>query len=178
MLAVRAGDDEGFALLVERYKDRLVNYLTQLTGNRDLGEEYAQEAFVKLYLHADRYREEGRLAPYLFRIATNLVRSAHRRNRRWIHLVPRLSLPEPSPPSPQQQAIEIEITGVVRSAIAELPLHLRAPLLLREIEGWSYEQISESLGCRQGTVKSRISRGREQLRKRLTPYWKGALRHA
>ena len=66
-----------------------------------------------------------------------------------------------------------EATDRVNQAIAELPLNYRAPLVLREIEGWSYRDISETLGCREGTVKSRINRAKRRLRDRLRTYWDG-----
>ena len=83
MARVRTGDRDAFADLIDRHKHMLVNYLTRLTSNRDRAEEYAQEAFLRLYQSASRYREQGQLLPYLYRIATNLVRSDERKKRRW-----------------------------------------------------------------------------------------------
>ena len=79
MARLRAGDRDALGDLVERHKDALVNYLTRLTGRRERGEELAQEAFVRLLQAVPRYREEGKLLPYLYRIATNLARSEDRR---------------------------------------------------------------------------------------------------
>ena len=83
MTRVRSGDREAFAQLVDRHKDGLVNYLTGLTHSRDRAEELAQESFLRLYQHSARYREQGQFVPFLFRIATNLLRSEERRARRW-----------------------------------------------------------------------------------------------
>ncbi len=79
----RASDPQAFALLVDRYKDQMVNYLARLTGCRDRAEDIAQETFVRFYKQLHRYRDEGTLSAYLFRIATNLVRSEERKTRRW-----------------------------------------------------------------------------------------------
>ena len=70
-----------------------------------------------------------------------------------------------------------EIGDQVGAALASLPLRYREALVLREVEEWSYEEIAVALGCRIGTVKSRICRGREQLRQLLSPYWTGGLHH-
>jgi RNA polymerase sigma-70 factor, ECF subfamily len=173
MCRVRDGDHDAFSTLVDRHKDGLVNYLTHLWGERDRAEEFAQEAFLRLYVHARRYDERERLAPYLYRIATNLVRSEFRRMRRWRLLVP-MMLPEPEERVlPGHALLQTEAGEQVRRALEALPIAFRAPLVLYEIEGWSYRDIASSLGCREGTVKSRIARARERLRTLLAPYWNG-----
>ncbi|HUO83699.1 MAG TPA: sigma-70 family RNA polymerase sigma factor [Thermoanaerobaculia bacterium] len=173
MAAVRKGDADAFAMIVDRYKDALVNYLTHLSGSRDRGEDLAQESFLRLYQSADRYREDGRLAPYLFRIGTNLVRSAQRRSARWARLLLLLPAGGNGASTPERELDNQELRAQLSAAISELPVSLRAPLLLYEMEEWSYEEIARSLRCRPGTVKSRISRARQQLRRRLAPWWNG-----
>jgi RNA polymerase sigma-70 factor, ECF subfamily len=178
MRRVRAGDHDAFEVIVDRYKHQLVNYLTHLAGNRERAEDYAQEAFVRLYQNADRYEERGLLAPYLFRIATNLVRSEMRRSLRWRALFPMLAgHVSGNGTSPHRALLEEEIQKKVSAAIEELPLPFRAPLVLREMEEWSYQEIADALGCNEGTVKSRINRARQRLRERLAPYWTEGLAH-
>ena len=161
---------------MDRHKHSLVNYLTALTRNRDRAEELAQETFVRLFRGASRYQERGRFQPYLFRVATNLVRSEERRHRRWIAVEALISQDGGrAVASPQSDLLRAEATERVKLALGELPMRLRAPLILREIEGWPYKDIAASLGCREGTVKSRINRGRAQLRRLLEPYWNGGL---
>jgi RNA polymerase sigma-70 factor (ECF subfamily) len=172
MAEVKQGDAGAFEQIVDGHKDSLVNYLCRLTGCRDRAEEYAQEAFLRLYQNADRYDERGLLSAYLFRIATNLVRTDERRRKRWRLLVPFIDHDDLSrEPSPQREVLHGEAAGVVTDAIARLPLPFRAPLVLREIEGWAYQEIAEALGCRIGTVKSRINRAKAQLRATLERYW-------
>lgn len=172
MQAVSKGDTEAFTTIVDRHKDALVNYLTHLTGDRDRAEEVGQEAFLRLYETAHRYDERGKLSSYLFSIATNLVRTEQRRRTRWLRLVPNLVIHSKREQStPQAGVLASEACEEVRRALDELPLHLRAPIILREIEGWSYREIADSLDCRIGTVKSRINRGRERLRELLSGYW-------
>lgn len=178
-------DDEAFVRVVDQQKDRIVNYLTRLTGERERAEDAAQETFIRFYQHRHRYREEGTLKAYLFRIATNLVRSEERRKNRWRLLEPIFSRGGSSPdgvhsqqlPSerdPGRRALASEEQRQVTRAIAQLDLRYRAPLVLREIEGLPYSDIAEVLGLSEGTVKSRLHRAREQLRTLLEPYWKGA----
>ena len=178
MQRVREGDDDALGEIVDRYKNPLVNYLTHLVRSRDRAEEIAQDAFVRLYRNAASYREQDRLAPYLFRIATNLAVSEVRRAKRWSLLMPRLhASTSTSTPSPDANLITDEIQKQVNAALERLPLKFRAPLVLFEIEEWSYEAIAAALDIRIGTVKSRISRARDLLRRHLAPWWKGGHNH-
>ncbi len=174
----RARDADAFAQLVDRHKDQMVNYLARLTGCRDRAEDIAQETFARFYKQTHHYREERTLSPYLFRIATNLVRSEERRKRRWQLLQPVLSYGGftangAGSASPQADALASEEHRQVTRALASLDVLYRAPLVLREIEGLAYQEIANALGCSEGTVKSRLHRGRQLLKQRLTPYWNG-----
>jgi RNA polymerase sigma-70 factor (ECF subfamily) len=173
---VRSGDRDAFSDLVDRHKDAVVNYLTRLTGNRDRAEDLAQETFLRLFRSAGGYTEQGLLRAYLFRIATNLVRSEERREKRLRLLMPFLGGGHPgrySEPTAPTGLLRQELHREVSSAVAQLPLRYRVPLVLHEIEGWAYADIARELGCREGTVKSRIHRGRQHLKERLAPYWNG-----
>jgi len=178
MQRVREGDDDAFGEIVDRYKDSLVNYLTHLVRSRDRAEEVAQDAFVRLYRNSDKYKQQERLGPYLFRIATNLVVTEIRRERRWSLLLPRLhASTRQSTPSPDTNLFTSEIQRQVAAAIDRLPINFRAPLVLFEVEEWSYDEIAKALDVRVGTVKSRISRARELLRRHLAPWWTGGEAH-
>lgn len=170
------GDRAAFAALVDRHKHRLVNYLTGLMRDRDRSEELAQDVFLKLYQHRARYQERGQFLPYLYRIATNLARSEARKRRRRELLSFAFENGnghrEPAP-SPQTELLRHELSERVGGAIEALPLKYRSAVILREVEGWSYRDIAAALECREGTVKSRVHRGREQLRQLLATYWNG-----
>ncbi|MDX1643947.1 MAG: sigma-70 family RNA polymerase sigma factor [Thermoanaerobaculia bacterium] len=171
---VQGGDTVAFGHLVDRHKDAMVNYLTKLTGSREEAEDYAQEAFLRLYERAASYRERGYFKAYLYRIATNLVRSAERRRKRWRVVHSLISTNgHHAEPRQQQRVLRGEIGGHLRQAVADLPLHYRLPLVLYEVDEWPYRRIAEFLGCREGTVKSRIHRGRNMIRERLEPYVNG-----
>lgn len=196
----RQQDEDAFARLVDRYKNVLVGYLTRLVGCRDRAEDVAQETFVRFYEKLDNYRDEGSLAGYLFRIATNRVRSEERRRKRWRLLQPFLAhtgfahgvfgmgrgdsngdgptAPPVEPVAaeadqPADHLLAREAGRQVGAALTRLDLRFRAPLVLREIEGLSYGEIADSLGLNEGTVKSRLHRGRELLKHELAPYWNG-----
>lgn len=173
MARVREGDRDAFAELVDRHKDAVVTYLTRLTGDPDRSEDLAQESFLRLYRFAGGYSEQGYLRAYLYRIATNLVRSEERRERRLRLLMPFLAREEHAEPTAHSGLLRQELHREVSAAVAKLPLRYRVPLVLHEIEGWSYVEIAQEIGCREGTVKSRVHRGRQQLKQKLDPYWNG-----
>ena len=173
MARVRGGDREAFADLVDRHKDAVAGYLTRLTGDRDRADDLGQETFLRLFRSAGDYTEQGYLRAYLYRIATNLVRSEERRERRLRLLTPFFPRDGHAEPAAHSGMLRQELHRQVAAAVAKLPLRYRVPLVLHEIEGWSYLDIAEEIGCREGTVKSRVHRGRQQLKAKLEPYWIG-----
>lgn len=171
----RVGDGDALSHLVNRHKDALVNYLTRLSGCREQAEDVAQDAFLRLLERSHNYVEQGMLRPYLYRIATNLVRSHQRRDRRWRLLRPRLVASNGTrAEAAQQAAVERrELGALLAKCLQEVPLTYRIPLVLRDVEDWSYADIAQALDCKPGTVKSRIHRGREMLRTLVAPHWNG-----
>lgn len=168
-----AGDRDAFARLVDRHKDALVSYLARLTGCRDRAQDLAQETFLRLYQRADRYEDRGAFKAFVYRIATNLVRSEARRERRFRLLRPFLKEKDGQPPEAAHRVLRDEAHRKLAEAVTRLPLGYRVPLVLHEIEGWPYHEIAEQLDCRVGTVKSRIHRARRRLKDELAPYWNG-----
>ncbi|MCP4204782.1 MAG: sigma-70 family RNA polymerase sigma factor [bacterium] len=171
---VKSGQADAFAEIVDRYKDCLVGYLCRLVGSQERAEDLAQEAFLRLYQRSDNYEERGQLKAYLFRIATNQVRSEERRAFRWDRIRSLLAPSNGGPPAQERTLLDDEARNELLKAIAALPLRYRTALVLHEIEGWRYRVISETLGCSEGTVKSRIHRGRTLLKRSLAAYWQGA----
>ncbi len=101
------------------------------------------------------------------------MRTEERRERRLRLLTPFLPRAEHAEPAAPSGLLRQELHREVAAAVAKLPLRYRVPLVLHEIEGWSYVDIAQEMGCREGTVKSRVHRGRQQLKRKLEPYWKG-----
>lgn len=171
MAGTKTGDRDAFARLVERHADSLVSYLARLTGSPDTAEDLAQETFLRLYRTADRYRETGYFQAYLYRIATNLAKSERRRRLRWRSLHPLLaaSTPERVEASASRRLLGRELGQALERAIAALSPKLRAPILLHEVEGLPVAEVARALGCRPGTVKSRLHRARKRLERALAP---------
>ena len=171
----RSGDRSAFGELVGRHKDGLVNYLTRLCGSPDQAEDLAQEAFLRLYERGSHYREQGKLQAYLFRIATNLFRSQKRREQRWQRLG-RLFFSangHQSEAVQQTRILQDELGEKLSTALLELPLRYRAPVVLSYVEGWTHREIADLMRCQEGTVKSRIHRGRKLLQTQLEEYRNG-----
>jgi RNA polymerase sigma-70 factor, ECF subfamily len=176
MTRARGGDAAGLRMLIDRHKDAMVNYLTRMTGSRPRAEELAQDSFVRLYSTPPQVENGASLAPWLYRVATNLLRNDERRVRgaqRLGWLMWWRGGNGVSPGDQETRLLADEAQRQTQDALAALPLAFRAPLVLREIQGLSYEEIAGALGCPVGTVRSRINRGRALLRQRLAPYWTG-----
>lgn len=171
----RTGDRAAFGELVDRHKDSLVNYLTRLCGNSEQAEDLAQESFLRLYQRGNQYREQGKLQAYLFRIATNLFHSQIRREQRWLRLRSLFLAANGHQPEPPQQSrlLQGELGEQLATALLRVPIRYRTPLVLAFVEGWSHREIAAAMECQEGTVKSRIHRGRKLLRAELEPYHDG-----
>ena len=182
LIAAREGDDAAFAELVGRYRNQITNYVYRMTNDYDTAVDLAQETFVRVYGAAERYQASYAFSTYVYRIATNLAISELRRRkrRRLVSLTGFFQGRggeedcELDPPDvrPLQDAgvVEDERRAAVARAIATLPEKYRAPLVLRDVEERSYDEIAGILGLSEGTVKSRINRARSFLREKLRAY--------
>jgi RNA polymerase sigma-70 factor (ECF subfamily) len=147
-----------------------------MLGDPTEAEDVAQETFLNLHRHGSRFRGEARFSTFVYRVATNGALNRRRglgRRGAWIRrLAERQAagddLPA-SPRDPESAAAGAEIARLVQRALLELPPPLRLPLVLCDIEGLAYAEIAAVLGTPEGTVKSRIHRGRQGLRERLRP---------
>jgi len=173
------GDAEAFGVLVERYQDRIFNACVRIVGDRETAREMAQEAFLRGFERLATFREGARFSTWLFAIAINQCRSELRRRKTKKHRPP-LSLDAAraeregagyEPPSREAGpgvAIERrEMRRRLERELAALPENYRVPVVLRDVEELSYEEIAEVIGKPVGTVRSRIHRGRLLLRDRL-----------
>lgn len=170
MNEIQQGNRRSFAVLVDRYKDRIVRYLAHIVGDQSQAEDLAQ-TFLKLYLHARHYQEKDRLSGYLYRIASNLARAAHRRKkrRRLLRLMFQTENGN-SPDNIESRLQQDEDRNQVNQAIQALPLRYRIPIILHELEGQSLAEIAQTSGVRMGTIKSRLFRGRLLLKRELAAY--------
>lgn len=181
MLRVQEGHSASFDELVGRYKDRLYNYLFRLVGNPDDAEEIAQEAFVKAYIHADKYKTIAKFSTWLYTIATNLVRNKMRSRGRAPKIFSLWSKAgadaEDEKPvdivdpgrSPEEKVNDVELSNIINEAIRRIPEKYRTSFVLREINQLSYEEIAAVTGLKLGTVRSRINRARSCFRQIVEP---------
>lgn len=171
--ACRRGDREAFRELFLLYRERVYTTALFLTRHSHAAADITQQVFLKLLTHIGTFRGESRFGTWLVQIVVNAARDEARRSRR---LVPADSLNElPSPElRPDDRFAESEEKRLLWRAIDALPFRLRAPVVLRYLEDRSYDEIAEALGCRKGTVASRLHRAHAILASQLgTPTGKG-----
>jgi RNA polymerase sigma-70 factor (ECF subfamily) len=177
-----AGDEDAFAELVSRYRNQITSYIYRMLNDYDTAVDLAQETFIRVYRAAGRYQTTHAFSTYIYRIATNLAISElrKRKRRRLVSLTGLLTSPDgeelmdfqPPDDQPLQDIalIDAEKRAVIKRAISTLPERYRAPLVLRDVEGKSYDEIASILRTSEGTVKSRINRARNFLRDKMRNY--------
>ena len=181
ILRVGGGNNVAFDILVDRFKMRLFNYLFRMVGDRDEAEEIAQEAFVKAYINADKYKTIAKFSTWLYTIATNLVRNRIRSKKRAPQLLSlwsrgwdaegdekQIDIVDPSR-TPDAVSNDSELSEIINKAIGKIPEKYRTSFVLREINQLSYEEIAAATGLKLGTVRSRINRARNHFRKLVEP---------
>ncbi|MGD9563458.1 MAG: RNA polymerase sigma factor [Pyrinomonadaceae bacterium] len=179
--ATKNGDEAAFALIVGRYRNPITNYLYRFLNDYEEAVDLAQETFVRVYFAIDRYHTEYAFSTYIYRIATNLaISELRKRKRRTILSLTGLFQSEDDeqvefqPPDnrsrPDEDLAEDERSRVIAKAIVALPEKYRIPIILRDIEGKSYDEVAEILDLGLGTTKSRISRARGLLKEKLKHY--------
>jgi RNA polymerase sigma-70 factor (ECF subfamily) len=182
---VQRGDKTAFDLLVRKYQHKVVKLVLRYVRNPAEAEDVAQEAFIKAYRALPQFRGDSAFYTWMYRIAINTAKnSLASRDRSPIRYDLDLTDPEEShsvqsklqdPDTPEGMALTEEIRLIVNSAIDALPEELKTAIVLRELDGLSYEEISAAMECPVGTVRSRIFRAREAVDKRLREVFEGGL---
>lgn len=175
MLAYK--DQAYLAVLIKRYRSPLYNFVYRFVGDRETAEDIVQETFLRCIRHSHQFPAIEQVSTWLYTIAGNLAKTELRRRRRWrwIPIGPnnddeeRTSFYEPLSKEllPGEQTDTHDVRASVVEAIGELPEEFREAVLLRDLNGLSYEEISKVINCPVGTVKSRVNRGRIRLQKSL-----------
>ncbi len=165
----RCGDAQAFDEVYARFGEMVFNLAFRLSGNYEEAADLTQEVFLRVYRHLASFGGRSSLKTWIFRIALNHCRD---RLSRWRPVTQpigentdegELAFPDPSR-GPEELAVAAAEQRRVAIGLARLPGAFREAVILRDLEGLSYEEIAEVLGVRIGTVRSRIARGREQLR--------------
>jgi RNA polymerase sigma-70 factor, ECF subfamily len=162
------GDESTFKELIKRHKEKVRNIIYLTIGNSSSVDDVAQEVFVSVYRNINKFRFESQFTTWLYRITVNKCKD-HLRKQKIRSIFTPISETETDYGYNPAGGTE-DVAQIVKKAIEELPEKLRVPLLLKDIEGLSYQEIAEAIGCELGTVKSRIFRAREGLREILKPY--------
>jgi RNA polymerase sigma-70 factor, ECF subfamily len=185
---VQKGDKTAFDLLVRKYQHKVVKLVTRYLRDPSDAEDVTQEAFIKAYRAIPQFRGDSAFYTWLYRIAINTAKNAIvSRDRSPVEFdldlqnveesnSMQLRLADSETPESLLQTEEIRTT--VNQAIEALPEDLRTAIVLRELEGLSYEDIAQAMDCPVGTVRSRIFRAREAIDKRLSEVFEGGLGRA
>jgi len=178
--AARRGDEAAFGEFVLRHTATVHRWMVRAVGQGD-ADDMTQDVFLKAYRGLDRFRGDAPARAWLAAIADNAVKNRYRSRSRFRRIFAGSTDADPvhepaeTGAGPEETARTGESRRVVAEALKLLPPDFRMPVVLRDIEEWSYEEIAASLALPVGTVKSRIARGRGQLREILLPLLSGRL---
>ena len=191
MLDVKAGDQQSFELLLQRYRTPLVNFLYRMVRSREQAEDLAQEVFLRVYRAREDYEPSAKFTTWLFRIATNLALNSLRDHR-----YQKLEISMDAPivadaeggdermmevadehPDIEQHLVEDARKKMIRHAIEKLPEKQRAAVLLHKYQELDYAEISKILRCSESALKSLLFRAYETLRVELAPLVASSVKH-
>lgn len=161
------GDESTFRILVQRHKEKVRNIIFMTLNSTEAIDDIAQEVFITVYKNLKNFRFESQFTTWLYRITVNKCKDYLRKKN-----VRRIFVPIKEADDKFNSEIPAEtddISNIVQNAISKLPYKLKVPLMLKDIEGFSYQEIAETMNIEIGTVKSRIFRAREGLRNILKP---------
>ncbi len=175
---VQAGDKKAFDVLVAKYQHKIVNLVTRYVKDNDEALDVSQEAFLKAYRALPNFRGDSAFYTWLYRIAVNTAKNylvaAKRRPMDY-----ELDLQDPEQyemharlkdvDTPEAVTLKDEVHATIEQTIRALPDDLRTAILLREVDGLSYEEIAQAMDCPVGTVRSRIFRAREAIANKIDP---------
>lgn len=166
--ACKKGDREAFHVLFEAHKDRVYTIAFHYSGDEAMARDVTQQVFLKLFTSINQFHAESQFTTWLYRIVANACTDEHRKRRRFVPFSPEIEVRTMVGKGSQEEAYQRrEVAASVHGAIAELTPKLRLPILLKYVEGLSYDEIAESLGLSIGTVSSRLNRGHKMLARKL-----------
>ena len=167
------GDVQAFEELMQSHESRIYAIALRMMGNREDAQDCAQEAMVRIYRAMGSFKGQSALATWIYRITMNTcLDELRRRKARKVtsldSLVDNGWSPTDTGDTPEEHGLRVEKQTALNQAIQSLPDDMRAAIILRDVKGYSYDEIASILDANVGTIKSRISRGREKLREILS----------
>lgn len=167
------GDAYAFEQLMRRHESRMYSVALRMCGNREDAQDCVQDAMLRIYRALDRFKGQSSFSTWVYRITMNtcldeLRRRKVRASTSLDTLLENGWSPTDENDTPERHAIDAERRRALSGAIQSLPEDMRSAIVLREMQGLSYEEISDVLSVNVGTIKSRISRGREKLRQLIS----------
>lgn len=166
------GDEGAFRVLVERYQEKIRNLIYSIFSEPGLVDDLSQEVFIKAYEGLSNFRFQSSLYTWLYRIAVNRSRDEMRKRklRKWLSLHAMMESRDTEfHQKMTTQPVSTDAEEIVTKGLQQLPEKFRIAIILKDIEGLSYEQMADVMQCEIGTVKSRLSRARSMLRKVVKP---------
>ncbi len=161
------GEIRGFEMLVRKYQNRVLNIVYSLIGQDQESEDILQESFMKVYHNLKFFRRQSQFPTWLYRIVVNTAYDYMRRRKNFISDEGILEMSASAAKGPRDVLLTQEKEAMIQAALGNIPLKFRAAVVLKDIEGLSYAQISEILHCSIGTVESKIYRARQFLKNEL-----------
>jgi RNA polymerase sigma-70 factor (ECF subfamily) len=178
--AAQAGTSGAYSELVRRYQDRIYTVISGMISAREDALDLTQETFLKAYTALDRFRQDAGFYTWLYQIAVHLCIDYNRKRKRYLEPLPLdgsllhdlgCEPQDLSPTSdPERSTINVHLRAAIHAALGQLSEPFRTAVILHDIEGLSQEEIATIMHCPLGTAKSRIQRGRGQLRQLLQPF--------
>jgi len=167
---IQAGDSDAFRALFDKYHRRAFAVAMGVVKNEDDALDAVQDAFVKVHKNIHKFQGSSSFYTWLYRIVMNVSIDHVRRTsrRKSLALLPRVTNANPG-----KAALRAELGSAIQAALEELPEHHRAVIVLREIEGMSYEEMAEALQVPKGTIMSRLFHARKKMQVALAPYLSG-----
>lgn len=172
------GNMYAYDQIVHRYQDQLVNFVYMFLGDRSDSEDVVQETFLRVYRNKHMYKQVAKFSTWIYTIAGNLAKTElRRRRRRKILSLTQMGFEDkdyelPADTRTPEKIIDGEMKEkMIRKEIDELPIRFKEVIVLRDVEEFSYEEISQILDIPIGTVKSRVNRARSRLQNRLQFLW-------
>jgi len=172
----KQGDEEAFGVLVKKYKTKVYHLAYSLTHNTQIADDLAQEVFIKSYFALDKFREKSEFGTWIYRIAVNHCMDFLRKKNRitqipFENIIGKIPAQEDETLQEEKEQEEAQRRKVIHTAIQTLPDKYKVILSLRDIQDFSYNEITKILNISPGTVDSRLHRARKMLRKKLEPFF-------